>query len=308
VDFTEAIPAQTEVVLRNTHPSAEVFNLAFFMQFFAKDLMILEAVLQQTPATSGFGVVVFTLGDDYFARSFIRALPREMPFLALNRDLLAEFSTRVPDESRAPLQDMLGELAAASHGSMTGFVELLTKRSAIYHYAPFFRYFVDELPLVESLNPNYNFPMQYAVGRTPLYSPVPAQPPPSVPLNLGVPEGDFDRRVPTLLQTAIAFLHQRGTRVVLFLKPHGPNEWKALYRVAGTTALDVANRVCAGSQCSVVDMRWALSGSQFTDSLAHYNAKANRMLGEAVAAAIDRELASASGDPTRTGSIGQRTE
>ena len=80
-------------------------------------------------------------------------------------------------------------------------------------------------------------------------------------------------------------------QVILFLKPEAPREWRQRYRRSGARdALDIAAEVCREGRCSVVDERWALSGAQFTDSLAHYTAGANRLLAQSLGAAVETQL------------------
>lgn len=289
VDYKEAIPNEVEIALRRTYSQARVFNLAFFMQFLAKDLMILEAVMELKGGAIPFDVAVFTLGDPYTSRGFMVGLKKAMPYLLYNRELLARFAERLPAEYRDTFDSFLADLRPT--GARAFLMNWLTLHSALFHYAPFFRFFVDEVPFIETLNPQYNFYAQYQIGRKPLYSPVPPQPPAGVDLHIGIPEADFDPRVVSMLDTAVTFLHERGVKVVLFLKPHGPKEWQQYYKQGeNTTARDIAEKLCAGGRCSIVDTRWSLSGSQFTDSLAHYNAEANRMIGESIADAVIREL------------------
>jgi hypothetical protein len=215
-----------------------------------------------------------------------------MPFLHVNRDLLADFAARLPAESRRPFGSVAGDLDAAGTGPVAHLDRGFKRATAISHYAPFFRYFVDELPFIESLNPSYDFDGQFRMGRMSLYSPVPETPPASFTQNLnqGVPEANFDERMRSMLNATISFLRERGVKVVIYLKPKGPKEWRGSYAAVGRTAADVAQEICSGGQCAVVDERWSLSGTEFTDSLAHYQAGANQRMAAGIAAVIAREL------------------
>jgi len=283
----ESIPGALEAALRRRYPQAEVFNLAFFMQFLAKDLMILQAVLERSGGELPFDVAVFTLGDDYFRSEFIDRLPAMMPYLALNEDLLKRFSERLPEAARAPLASMVDDLRAASRATGNPVQRWLARHSALFHYAPYFRYLVTEV-----LRSERPFDYAYSLGRRPFLDPVPDRPPKSVQVSLGLAEKSIDRRVVSMGRATIEYLRERGIKVVLYLKPHGPSEWRPLYR-QGTniSAAEIAQELCAARRCSVVDLRWSLSGSQFTDTLAHYNADANRLIADRLARAIVREVA-----------------
>jgi len=283
----EAIPGALEAALRPLHPEAQVFNLAFFMQFFAKDLMILQAVLERSGGEIPFDVAVFTLGDDYFRSEFISRLPVQMPYLALNGDLLERFAARLPEAARPALVSMASELRATSKSSGTAVERWLARHSSLFHYAPYFRYLVTEV-----LRSERPFDYAYGLGRRPFVEPVPERPPTNVQLSLGLAEKSIDRRVVSMARATIQFMRERGVKVLLYLKPHGPHEWRHLYRQgANASAAEIAQELCAQGRCSVVDLRWSLSGSQFTDTLAHYNAAANRLIAERLAETVMQEIA-----------------
>jgi hypothetical protein len=94
-----------------------------------------------------------------------------------------------------------------------------------------------------------------------------------------------------MADAAIGLLRERGVKVVLYLKPHGPNEWRSHYEQdQNMNAREIAEALCRGGRCVVVDLRWSLSGRQFTDSLAHYSAEANRQIAEQIAEVMTREV------------------
>ncbi len=286
VPYGEAIPGALEKALRQRYPETEVFNLAFFMQFFAKDLMIMEAAIEESDGEIPFDVAVFTLGSDYFKKHFIAQLQAAMPYLSLNWVLLDRFAARVPEDKRPPFASLSQDLRGASASTRTTVEGWLQRHSAIFHYAPYFRYLVTEV--LRSAHP-YDY--AYSVGRRPLLDPVPDEPPESFSLSLGVAPGNIDRRVVAMADAAIGLLQERGVKVVLYLKPHGPNEWRSHYEQdPNMNAREIAEALCRGGRCVVVDLRWSLSGSQFTDSLAHYNAGANRQIAEQIAEVLTREV------------------
>ena len=101
----------------------------------------------------------------------------------------------------------------------------------------------------------------------------------------------YDKVEPKFSAASEEQLRASGVRVVLFLKPEAPREWRSLYKRAGKRDVrDVAEAICAQQRCRVVDERWALSGAQFTDSLAHYTAAANRQLARGLAPAVEQAL------------------
>lgn len=286
VPHEDAIPGALQKALRARYPEAEVFNLAFFMQFFAKDLMIMEAVIEQSGGELPFEVAVFTLGDDYFSRDFVNQLQSAMPYLSLNWDLLDRFAKRIPENKRPPFESLTRDLRSVSGAARTTVEGWMQRNSAIFHYAPYFRYLVTEV--LRSAHP---FDYAYSVGRRPLLDPVPDEPPKKYSLSLGVAPPNLDRRVVAMADATIEFLRERGIKIVLYLKPHGPNEWRGRYQQGqGTSAREIAEDLCRGDRCVVVDLRWSLSGRQFTDTLAHYGAEANRQIAEQIAGAITREV------------------
>lgn len=275
-----AIPAQIEAGLREISPNARVFNLAFFMQFLAKDLMILEALLERNEGRPPFDVAVFTLGEAYFYRQFIDRLMKAMPYLSLNWSLLERYGQRIGGDDALFYQRFASELRDRSSMHYRIPPPWLVKYSALYHYGPFFRYLITEV-----LRSKAPFDYAYSVGRRPLLSPVPERPPAGFEHDLMTfdrPDEQIDHRVLPMLKSTIRFLRQHGVDTVLYLKPKAPREWREQQR-SGQSIADIAAEVCADLGCRIVDARWELSGSEFTDSLAHYNADANRRVGGMVA-------------------------
>jgi acyl carrier protein len=291
VHYDEAIPALTEAALKDRWPNVEIDNLAFYMQSMTKDMTILEAVIEESHDKFPFDVAVFTIGDDYFNRPFIDSLLRQVPFLSLNKQLLSNFIRRLPREAQATSEPLYEMLAAADAQHRTTIGSWLQRTTAIYHYAPFFRYFIDELPFTKLLNPNYNFEGQFAIGRTPLFRyPAPA-PPSGFSALTGIPNEAFDNRMYNLLEATISLLHDKNIPVVLYLKPEGPREWQQFYkRVGDHDALSIAKDLCRDGRCEIADLRWALTGQDFTDSIAHYTPEANSFLGRELALVVAKEL------------------
>ena len=277
----EAVPGALEIELRRRHPGAVVYNLAHYMQSLTKDVTILEAVLRNR-GVAPFEVVVLTVGDMYFNRAFGAQLLRDVPFLSLNKDLFREFTQRLSPESAGDAASLHGDIVRADSAHRMPLMSWLERNAALFHYAPYFRYVT---------RPRAVFDSQYEIGRRSLH-PDPGRPPPAgEPLSSAIPDPEFDPRVVTLLDATVGLLRDGGARVILFLKPEGPREWRGLYRRTGTRdARDIAATVCRQDRCSIVDERWALSGAQFTDSLAHYTPDANRLLGRSLAGAVHAAL------------------
>lgn len=289
VKAEESIPGFIEHSLQKKIPKVTVFNLAYFMQFFAKDLMILESAIEQSQQKLPFDVAVFTLGDDYFFSPFINNLMSAMPYLAENAHLLDRFMQRLPNTDRTSFESFAQDLKVASSKNRSKVESWLRLNSALHHYAPFFRYFFDNRPYIVPLNANYNFEGQFRIGRISLFSPPTKEPPTN--FTTGLKQANMDSRIISMLQATVSFLNKQGIAVVLYVKPHGPKEWSSFYQknVGPFTALDIANKICKEANCKVVDLQWSLPGAQFTDSIAHYKMEANKMIGAEIAKVIIKE-------------------
>jgi hypothetical protein len=214
-----------------------------------------------------------------------------MPYISLNDDLVTAFADRLPEKERKPYFSIAEDLRKASTKHRSWWRAWLEKHSALYHYAPFFRYYVNEIPGLKLPNGNYNFSGQFLIGRKSLYAPVPAQSPAGI-VSLGIAPQDYDARTFAMVRSAIDFLREKNVKVILYLKPHGPNEWKSFYEAeSNPNARQFADDLCAGGICLVDDERWTISGTQFTDTTAHYTPEANKLVGEHLAAAIRKVLA-----------------
>ena len=277
----DALPGALETELRKRYAGVLVYNLAHYMQSLHKDVSILEAVLAKS-ATPPFDVAVITLGDLYFNRVFGERLLANVPFLSLNGELFREYAGRLPRDTAADTASLYEEIERADAAHRNRMIAWLERNSALYHYAPYFRYATRPLSVFEE---------QYKVGLTPFQPDPTRPPPPGQSLSTGIPDAAFDERVVRLLDATIGLLRASGVRVVLFLKPEAPREWQSFYKRAGKRDVrDVAEAICAQQRCLVADERWVLSGAQFTDSLAHYTAGANRQLAHRLAPVVEMAL------------------
>ena len=287
VHYHEAIPAVVQATLRPRFPRVEVYNLAHYMQSLTKDVTILEATLQGSQGKFPFDVAVFTLGDQYFNHAFMDMLLGRVPFLSLNKELFLSYTRRLPPQLQRDWDSLYDALARADAKQRSAVGSWLQRKSAMYHYAPFFRYFVNELPFFKLTNPNYNFHGQFALGNRPLFPEPLHEPPAKIPADTGIPNSEFDQRLYNLLDATIGLLERNDIPIVLFLKPEAPREWRRFFQKVGDRdARNVAEDMCRDRRCVIADARWALTGQQFTDSLAHYTPEANALVGNVLADAV----------------------
>ena len=86
-----------------------------------------------------------------------------------------------------------------------------------------------------------------------------------------------------MLASVIRLLQRRGVQVLLYVEPVAPRERRTPRALSAAT---LAAGLARETGCLFVDEAWALDAGDFTDSLAHYTADANRRIGEALAQAI----------------------
>jgi hypothetical protein len=177
------------------------------------------------------------------------------------------------------MESLYRQIERADEAHRNRVLAWLERNSALFHYAPYFRYATRPLGVFEE---------QYKIGLRPFVADPTRPPPPGQPLTTGIPDAAFDERVVRLLDATVQLLRANGVRVVLFLKPEAPREWRALYKRAGSRDVrDIAEAICDKLRCMTVDERWALSGAQFTDSLAHYTPAANHQLARGLAPVVE---------------------
>lgn len=273
--------------LRKSLPQARVYNLAYFMPSVLKDFMILESILEHTGGKLPFEAVVFTLGDSHLSLDYRKHQLTKVPFIPLNHLLLKNFLDRVLGQDARRYEAIMRDLERADQEHHNFFTRWAKFHSALYHYGPFLRQLLD----TAIYYPMDQVRREYIIGAKPLFEQTPEEPPEDLAITRGVHKGNLDRLVVELFIKGIDWLRAQGVKVVIYIEPRGPKQWRRLYSEPdGRDAHDIAQQICASGRCAVVDLRWSLSGDQFTDNVAHYTKQGNQVLGRAVGQTLAEEL------------------
>ena len=268
----DAIPARLEAALRAQGTPAKVYNLAWYGRLLPKDFMLLELVWDQP-----LDLVVFTLSEDHLRRSTTAAWMARYRHITFNWELLDRFKDRLPAGEQAPFREVLGRMRGADSIHQGPLRRWAYERFALLPYQPFLQYLVTVRWLPGPFESSMREDMT-AVGqrRVALSEPLPPMPPKLTP-------ADLDRAQLEMLASVIRLLQRRGTRVLLYVEPVAPRQWRVDRPL---TAASLAARLAGKTGSLVVDQSWVLGAGDFTDSLAHFTPDANRRIGEALALAI----------------------
>ncbi|MBI4985086.1 MAG: hypothetical protein HZC24_07020 [Rhodocyclales bacterium] len=287
--WQDSIAAQAAAALRATGGAVELFNLAYFIRALPKDMMILGAVLKQSGGRLPFDAVVLTLSDEYFSRSHFDHSARSYAHLSLNADLLMQLKPLVAAAYHPLLDRMVSAYKRQGKRLGNPVVARLQKHSALFHYSAYIRERLNRDVYAPLGKPKFAWRDEFARGTQPMFDPVPPRPPRRDPVEFnGLAPEELDNDVVALLQAMLEGFAQRGIPVVLYLEPTAPKEWQAYLappRGSVTTA-QVLAKVCSPPACRIADARWLLSGTQFTDSLAHYTKSGNAAIAAVVAEAL----------------------
>lgn len=265
--WNESIPAQMQDVLAHADRSYQVFNLAWFGRLIVKDVMLLELAWDKP-----MDVAVFTLGKDYFSKEHVARWISEYPHSSMNWPLFHAFVERVPSEQRGPFTEMEARLMAADRNHYGAARRWAYKHFDSIHYAPYFQYLwtTQIPPPVFGSDMRWDMTMvreqRFALDSRPLA------------LQDGLPPADVDERQVQILSTVLRMLAARGTRVVLYLEPEGPKEWRTAAAPGTTRIATIATGIAQETGAQVVDLTWALDASGFLDSSAHYTPAGNRLI------------------------------
>jgi hypothetical protein len=91
------------------------------------------------------------------------------------------------------------------------------------------------------------------------------------------------------MDDTIEMLRENKVKVIFYVKPLVPKEWQRNFPdTDGITGLQIVSDLCQNSRCETIDLRYNLTGNQFTDSPAHYTVSGNKIIGGKIAAAILR--------------------
>lgn len=295
----QALPAQTEAILRDRHAGpVEVYNLAYFVTSLPKDMMILAALLKESGKGLPFDALVLTLADEYFSRPHFEYTATSYHHLSLNAQLLRDLSGFLGTEHESLLAGLAQDLKNRGAKLNRQPRDWLRFHSALFHHGPFVSETLDRAIYRPVGKPRHDWAKEIALGSKPLMDPVPAHPPPRYQLAFnGVPRDEVDNRIVGLLRALVAKVEQVGIPVVIYLKPKAPREWRPHFDrpPAGTIETrEILQDICRPPACRMADARWVLSGNQFTDSLAHYTHTGN---GDVAAVVADEIL--------RTGAAGK---
>jgi acyl carrier protein len=287
VKAEDAAPAQVEMRLRQTWPSARVYNFGFFMRSFMKDAMLLEALLKLKDGDLPVDAVIFTFSDAYFHKPFQDSLVAAMPYFWLNRDLLRDLPLHIGTQTPDAYLRITSELARASAKHRNRFTEVVLERLSVYRYKSFLQFL-----MLHGRASDASWSREYAIGDKPLLPMRLATPPAGFQLHdTGFDTTTLDRDAATLVDDVVDFLSRRGIKVYFFLRPYAPLEFKAHHFDTGPTTIDNLIRERGWDRkATIIDLRWSLYGDQFSDTLSHYTPAGNRVLGDAIAATIAQTL------------------
>lgn len=292
----DAPPAQVEARLRQTWSTARVYNFGFFMRSFAKDAMLLEALLKMTDGDLPVDAVIFTFGDAYFHKPFQERLAAAVPYLSLNRDLLHDLAQRIDAQAFDAYARITEELATASTMHRNRFTETVLQRSSVYRYKSFLQFL-----MLHGRASDAFWASEYAIGDKSLLPARLTTPPPGFQLHdVGFDAATLDRDVVRLVDDVVDFLTRRGIKIFFFLRPYAPLEFKGHPFGVGPMTIDNLIRERGWDhKATIIDLRWSLYGDQFSDSLSHYTPAGSRVLGEAIATVVRRTLSSPQGSSMR---------
>jgi acyl carrier protein len=292
----DAPPAKVEEKIRATYPDARVHNFAFFMRSFVKDVMLMEALLEEASNELPVDAVIFTLSDAYFDAAFQKSLIDAVPYFSLNRGLLFRFADRGEPGASLKYKNLYKNLGDANRKHRGRFEEQILEQTSIYRYKSFLSFLT-----LHGRDPSGFWKQEYAIGDKPLFPARLPSPPADFKLHdTGLNAVSIDHELVALVSETLDFLTSRGVKVYIFLRPYAPLEWRDHAFFSGE--MDIAELILDegwDKKATVIDLRWSLYGNQFSDSLSHYTPEGSRILGDAignaVAATLPAALASAKG-------------
>jgi acyl carrier protein len=286
-----SMPGYLESLLQERFPNVRTYNLAFWQQSLIKDVMILQSVREQNGGKAPFDVVLLTLGDAYFDKAHMRRILGNVPYFGMNVDLFGRYIEGLNSTEPGRYGQIVDTLQD-NRRKFFAFQEINLKRhSGLYHYAPIANYIWEKYVTTPFRKTQPQLIWSHTVGGAPMYSAVPADPDSKLNFDAGLSESTYDETLQSLLVETIVSLQADGVAVILYLKPVMPNEWRGRYTKRGQIfAIDIAQDIAQQFDVDVVDTRWVLSGTQFSDTLAHYTVPGNRIIAEHVASTVERRL------------------
>ena len=287
-----APPAQAEARLRQSIPDARVYNLAFFMRSFIKDVMLLEAILESNEKNTPFDTVVFTFSDVYFDAAFQKHLIEAMPYFSLNRDLLTRFRKRIEPPNAAPYDRIQATLSSANRKFRGRFQEYVLERTSAYRYKTFFIFLgVYGKRYLHGKDPAAFWSEEYATGNKPLFPVRLASPPADFKLHdTGFSDEPLHRDLVALTNDVLNYLQSKNIKVFIFLRPYAPMEWQMQFPFKPKNIETLIREQGWDKKATVIDLRWSLHGNQFSDTLSHYTPEGCEILGRQIGDAISAGL------------------
>lgn len=289
-----APPAQVEARLRQSIPDARVYNFAFFMRSFIKDVMLLEAILESNEKDIPFDTVIFTFSDAYFDAGFQKSLINNMPYFSLNRDLLARFRKRIEAPDPAPYDHLQASLSSANRKFRGRFQEYALEKTSAYRYKTFFLFLgVYGKLYLHGKGSDAFWSQEYAIGNKPLFPTRLASPPADFKLHdTGLSDESMDRDLVALTNDVLNYLQSKNIKVFIFLRPYAPLEWQTQFPFKPKNIETLIREQGWDKKATVIDLRWALYGNQFSDTLSHYTPEGCEILGRQLGDAISTALKS----------------
>jgi acyl carrier protein len=273
----EAIPAQAQARLREQGLQARVTNLAFYGRVLAKDLMLLELIRDEP-----LRAVVFTVGDDHLSRELNGVWLRNYPHVSLNSPLLERYVERLPAAEQAPFGPTLAALRDADARHWGPLRRLGYARTGLSRYRHYMRGLLLDRALPAATGTRLKLAQLVRDQRLSRGGPT--------AIRQGVPSDDLDPLQEQILRGAISRLRARGVEVVLLVEPAGPREWRPPPQPGFVATTPRYQRLAAETGAHLLDLRWALTAEQFTDTLAHYTADGSRLLGRELGDALAEAL------------------
>ena len=295
VKAEDAPPARTQEKLTKTFPQARVENFAFFTPSFVKDVMLLEAALEANDGKFPVDAVIITLSDSYFYSPFQKSLIELVPYISLNRSLLKRFSDRlnarmycetcqaIRESRTASYIRLYDSLSKANRTHRGRFEEYVLEQTSIYRYKTFLTFLK-----LNVWDPDGFWQREYRIGDKPMFPTRLPKPPEKFGLNdAGFSAQTTDIDQVALINDVLEFLEHQNIKVYIFLRPYAPVEWRD--HPFPPNPMNVETLIHAqgwDKKATIVDLRWALYGDQFSDSLVHYTPAGSRVLGDAIGSAI----------------------
>lgn len=282
----EAIPAQAEIELKKKFKNAKCYNLAFYQTSFVKDAMILEAALKANGGKPPFDIAVITMNEFYFHPRHSRRIVEVMPVFGFNEPLFRSFIKRIGQEENGDYRRLLDSLSTTRDNNYWPLEPWFAQRLNLYKSGPRLRFLfkrhllVHDMPLSDKFEYGMTTTGNRKLMEDNIIDPVPGY---SSHDNYLSREDLNDNISYKLLEDIVSFLEGHGVRTLAYVKPLAPAPWKGKYDLGPYTSPDIVADIAQRHPLEMVDARFAIKGSQFTDSFQHYSAEGNRVIGRMIA-------------------------